>query len=44
MDETEKAQWIAEVTFLKAYFHFNLVRKWDGPDCTREPPYRLLCR
>lgn len=29
MDETEKAQWIAEVTFLKAYFHFNLVRKWD---------------
>lgn len=30
MDETEKNQWIAEVTFLKAYYHFNLVRKW-GP-------------
>ena len=30
MEETEKSQWIAEVTFLKAYYHFNLVRKW-GP-------------
>ena len=30
MDDIEKAQWIAEVTFLKAYYHFNLVRKW-GP-------------
>jgi hypothetical protein len=30
MPEQEKAQWIAEVTFLKAYYHFNLVRKW-GP-------------
>lgn len=30
MEEEEKAQWIAEVTFLKAYYHFHLVRKW-GP-------------
>jgi hypothetical protein len=30
MKEEEKKQWIAEVTFLKAYYHFNLVRKW-GP-------------
>lgn len=26
----EKMQWKAEVTFLKAYYHFHLVRKW-GP-------------
>jgi hypothetical protein len=30
MSDEEKAQWTAEVTFLKAYYHFNLVRKW-GP-------------
>jgi len=30
LEEWEKKQWIAEVTFLKAYYHFNLVRKW-GP-------------
>ena len=30
MTEMEKAQWKAEVTFLKAYYHFNLIRKW-GP-------------
>lgn len=30
MEEEEKAQWVAEATFLKAYYHFNLVRKW-GP-------------
>lgn len=30
MTDAEKAQWIAEVKFLKAYYHFNLVRKW-GP-------------
>lgn len=30
MDETEKIQWKAEADFLKAYFHFELVRKW-GP-------------
>lgn len=30
MEEWEKAQWKAEAKFLKAYYHFNLVRKW-GP-------------
>lgn len=30
MSDAEKAQWKAEVKFLKAYYHFNLVRKW-GP-------------
>lgn len=36
MDEAEKAQWIAEVTFLKAYYHFNLVRKWGPVPIIRE--------
>ena len=30
IDETEKSQWIAEVKFLKAYYHFYLVRMY-GP-------------
>ena len=30
MDETEKMRWIAEVKFLKAYYHFLLVRMY-GP-------------
>ena len=30
LEEWEMNQWIAEAKFLKAYFHFNLVRKW-GP-------------
>lgn len=30
MTDGEKAQWKAEATFLKAYYHFNLIRKW-GP-------------
>lgn len=30
MDETEKNQWRAEAKFLKALFHFELIRKW-GP-------------
>lgn len=30
MDETERNQWRAEAKFLKAYFHFELIRKW-GP-------------
>lgn len=30
MEELEKMQWISEAKFLKAYFHFNLIRKW-GP-------------
>ncbi len=36
MEETEKNQWIAEVTFLKAYYHFNLVRKWGPVPIIRE--------
>ena len=36
MNEAEKAQWIAEVTFLKAYYHFNLVRKWGPIPIIRE--------
>lgn len=27
MNEDEKQQWKAEVSFLKAYYHFNLIRK-----------------
>lgn len=30
MEEWEKLQWKAEAKFLKAYYHFNLIRKW-GP-------------
>ncbi len=30
MEEWEKKQWKAEAKFLKAYYHFNLIRKW-GP-------------
>lgn len=30
MDDEEKTQWIAEAKFLKALFHFELIRKW-GP-------------
>ena len=30
MDISEQRQWVAEANFLKAYYHFNLVRKW-GP-------------
>ncbi|SEM64792.1 Starch-binding associating with outer membrane [bacterium A37T11] len=30
LDDEEKKQWIAEVTFLKAYYHFYLVRMY-GP-------------
>ena len=30
MTRSEKEQWKAEATFLKAYYHFNLIRKW-GP-------------
>ncbi len=36
MGDSEKAQWIAEVTFLKAYYHFNLVRKWGPVPIIRE--------
>lgn len=30
MEQTEKNQWKAEAKFLKAYYHFHLIRKW-GP-------------
>ncbi|SFG39900.1 RagB/SusD family nutrient uptake outer membrane protein [Prevotella sp. KH2C16] len=30
MDNEEKARWTAEAKFLKAFYHFNLIRKW-GP-------------
>ena len=30
MDDWEKEQWKAEAKFLKAYYHFHLIRKW-GP-------------
>lgn len=32
----EKEQWKAEATFLKAYYHFNLVRKWGPVPIIRE--------
>lgn len=36
MEEWEKRQWKAEVKFLKAYFHFNLIRKWGPIPIVRE--------
>lgn len=36
MTRTEKQQWKAEATFLKAYYHFNLVRKWGPVPIIRE--------
>lgn len=36
MSELEKEQWKAEATFLKAYYHFNLVRKWGPVPLIRE--------
>ena len=36
MTRTEKQQWKAEATFLKAYYHFNLVRKWGPVPVIRE--------
>jgi len=30
LPEWEKVQWIAETKFLKAYYHFHLIKKW-GP-------------
>ena len=32
----EKEQWKAEATFLKAYYHFHLVRKWGPVPVIRE--------
>ena len=36
MTYEEKEQWKAEVTFLKAYYHFHLVRKWGPVPIIRE--------
>jgi len=36
MTQFEKDQWKAEATFLKAYYHFNLVRKWGPVPIIRE--------
>ena len=36
MTEDEKAQWKAEASFLKAYYHFNLIRKWGPVPIIRE--------
>ena len=36
MEEWEKKQWKAEVKFLKAYYHFNLIRKWGPIPIVRE--------
>lgn len=36
METWEKEQWKAEATFLKAYYHFNLVRKWGPVPIIRE--------
>ena len=36
MTRTEKDQWKAEATFLKAYYHFNLIRKWGPVPIIRE--------
>lgn len=36
MEETEKTQWIAEAKFLKALFHFELIRKWGAIPVARK--------
>lgn len=36
MTPEEKKQWKAEARFLKAYYHFNLVRKWGPVPVIRE--------
>jgi hypothetical protein len=36
LPEWEKLQWIAEVKFLKAWYHFHLVRKWGPIPIVRE--------
>lgn len=36
MDQSEKDQWKAEAKFLKAYYHFNLIRKWGPIPIIRE--------
>lgn len=36
MEEWEVKQWKAEAKFLKAYYHFNLIRKWGPIPIIRE--------
>ena len=36
MSRSEKDQWKAEATFLKAFYHFNLIRKWGPVPIIRE--------
>lgn len=36
MTREEKDRWAAEVTFLKAYYHFNLLKKWGPIPIVRE--------
>jgi hypothetical protein len=36
LPEWERLQWIAEVKFLKAWYHFHLVRKWGPVPIIRE--------
>ncbi|MDR1860321.1 MAG: RagB/SusD family nutrient uptake outer membrane protein [Bacteroidales bacterium] len=36
LEEWEKLQWIAEVKFLKAFYHFHLMRKWGPVPLIRE--------
>ena len=36
MEMGEMQQWIAEAKFLKAYYHFNLIRKWGPVPVIRE--------
>ena len=36
MTLSEKTQWKAEATFLKAYYHFHLIRKWGPVPIIRE--------
>ena len=36
MTYEEKEQWKAEATFLKAYYHFHLIRKWGPVPIIRE--------
>ena len=36
MTLSEKTQWKAEATFLKAYYHFHLIRKWGPIPIIRE--------
>ncbi|MDY3841487.1 MAG: RagB/SusD family nutrient uptake outer membrane protein [Prevotella sp.] len=36
MEQSEKDQWKAEAKFLKAYYHFHLIRKWGAIPLVRK--------